>query len=140
MFCPAKAKTVIDGKEVKLLGLHGRQFEEVYQILESEALEREKTVKELDQVVLGMEQRINSNEASEEEVIEYHKKVLERVTARKNKIEYKTMDAQDIYRTICDMHNKSSMPYIVYRDTVNYKNNLTKYWCLRRIKSVFRNY
>ena len=34
------------------------------------------------------------------------------------------MDAQDIYRTICDMHNKSSMPYIVYRDTVNYKNNL----------------
>ena len=39
-------------------------------------------------------------------------------------IEYKTLDAQYIYRTICDMHNKSSMPYIVYRDTVNYKNNL----------------
>lgn len=124
MFCPAKAKTTIDGEEVKLLGLHGKRFEEVYQILEEEAIHREKEVKELDVVIKGMEQRINSNEATEEETIAYHKKVLERVTARKNAIEYKSMDAQDIYRTICDMHNKSSMPYIVYRDTVNYKNNL----------------
>jgi ribonucleotide reductase alpha subunit len=124
MFCPAKAKTIIDGKEVKLLGLHGKRFEEVYQILESKALEREQEINKLDELILGMEQKINSNEAVEEEVIEYHKRVLERVTARKNAIEYKTMDAQDIYRTICDMHNKSSMPYVVYRDTVNYKNNL----------------
>lgn len=124
MFCPAKAKTMIDGKEVKLIGLHGRQFEEVYLLLEKEAIVREKEVKDLDEIVIGMEKKINSNEASEEEIIQYHKKVLERVTARKNKIEYKVMEAQDIYRTICDMHNKSSMPYIVYRDTVNYKNNL----------------
>lgn len=124
MFCPEKARTIIDGEEVRLLGLHGKRFEEVYQILEKEAIQKEKIIQELDKIILGMEQKINSNEATEEEVIEYHKKVLERVTARKNMIEYKTMDAQDIYRTICDMHNKSSMPYIVYRDTVNYKNNL----------------
>jgi len=124
MFCPAKAKTVIDGEEVKLLGLHGKRFEEVYCFLEKEAETRGDIVKNLDEEIKTMEVKINSNEATEEEVIQYHKKVLERVTARKNMIEFKTMDAQDIYRTICDMHNKSSMPYIVYRDTVNYKNNL----------------
>ena len=49
---------------------------------------------------------------------------MERLGVRKRLIEHKVMDAQDVYRTICDMHNKSSMPYLVYRDTVNYKNNM----------------
>ena len=83
MFCPEKARTIIDGEEVRLLGLHGKRFEEVYQILEKEAIQKEKIIQELDKIILGMEQKINSNEATEEEVIEYHKKVLERVTARK---------------------------------------------------------
>jgi len=124
MFCPAKAKTIIDGKEVKLLGLHGEEFERVYLVMEQEAEKRKDEISNLDQEIKSMEVKINSNQASEEEVIKYHKKVLDRVYAKKRMIEYKTLDAQYIYRTICDMHNKSSMPYIVYRDTVNYKNNL----------------
>lgn len=124
MFCPAKAKTVIDGKEMKLIGLCGEEFEKVYKKLEIEAVSKKKELGEINEELKQMEKKINSNQATDEEVISYHKRVMERVKMRKNLIEYKIMDAQDIYRTICDMHNKSSMPYIVYRDTVNYKNNM----------------
>ena len=124
MFCPAKAKTIIDGKQVKLTGLCGEEFEKVYKILESEAITKKNDLDGINEELKQMEKKINSNEANEEEIVSYHKRVMERVKMRKNLIEHKVMDAQDIYRTICDMHNKSSMPYIVYRDTVNYKNNM----------------
>lgn len=124
MFCPAKAKMTVDGQVKKLLGLHGKEFEDLYLLLEEEAVRKETEMKELSEKILSMERVINSDQATEEETVKYHLLVMERVKLKKNMIEYKTMDAQDIYRTICDMHNKSSMPYIVYRDTVNYKNNM----------------
>jgi ribonucleotide reductase alpha subunit len=124
MFCPAKAKIKIDGEEKRLLGLHGKEFEDLYVLLEEEAIKMETEMKELSEKIVSMERVINSDQATDEEKVEYHLLVMERVKLKKNMIEYKKMDAQDIYRTICDMHNKSSMPYIVYRDTVNYKNNM----------------
>ena len=124
MFCPAKAKMMVDGEEKKLLGLHGEEFEDLYVLLETEAVKMETEMKELGEKIVSMEKVINSDQATEEQTVEYHLLVMERVKLKKKMIEYKVMDAQDIYRTICDMHNKSSMPYIVYRDTVNYKNNM----------------
>ena len=124
MFCPAKAKTIIDGKEIKLLGLHGEEFEKMYCILEKESISRKQQLEEMNQKIVVLEQLINCNKNTEDQLIEYHTLIRDRVKIRKSQIDCVTMDAQDIYRTICDMHNKSSMPYIVYRDPVNYKNNM----------------
>lgn len=124
MFCPAKAKMIIDGEECQLLGLHGKKFEEVYQLLESEAIIRERELSQLEEKLKVWERRINSEDIPEEEIIKYHKLVLERVSMKKRQIERRVLPARKVYHTICDMHNKSSMPYIVYRDTVNYKNNM----------------
>ena len=50
--------------------------------------------------------------------------VMKRTKLRKKLIVHKVVDAVDVYDKLCDMHIKSSMPYIVYSDTVNYKNNM----------------
>ena len=124
MFCPAKAKMIVDGVEKRLYGLCGEEFEDLYVKLEKEAFIRQAHLMRINREIELIENKINSNTATEEETLEYHKKIMERLGVRKRLIEHKTMDAQYVYRTICDMHNKSSMPYIVYRDTVNYKNNM----------------
>ena len=67
---------------------------------------------------------IELNNPTEEIVDRYHRLVSNRISIRKNIIDYKVVNARDIYNTLCDMNLKSSMPYIVYRDTVNYKNNM----------------
>lgn len=124
MFCPAKAKMIHNGEEIKLNGLHGKEFEKVYHLLEIEAVKIKKKLDSLDKEIELLEKKANLDETTEEEDFVYRQKLLQRVKLRKDKIEFKTVDAQTIYTTICDMHNKSSMPYIVYRDTVNYKNNM----------------
>lgn len=124
MFCPAKAKMTHNGKKIKLSGLHGKEFEEVYLLLESEAKKIKGDLESLDKEIEILEKKSNKDETSEEEEILYRKNLIKRDKLRKDKIEFKTMDAQTIYTLLCDMHNKSSMPYLVYRDTVNYKNNM----------------
>ena len=124
MFCPAKAKMTLDGKVLKLTGLHGKEFERVYLLIEKEALVIKERLLALDKEIEEMERKANLDETTEEEDFLYKQKLIQRVKLRKDKIEFKTVDAQEIYTLICDMHNKSSMPYIVYRDTVNYKNNM----------------
>jgi len=120
LFCPAKAK--IDG--VKLLRLSGPDFEKLYLELEEEAPKRLKEFEEFDLEIKEMEKRINSDDSVDEEyIMKYHKKTKKRVRMKKNLIEYKEVDAFEIYKTICDMNVKSGMPYITYRDASNLKNN-----------------
>lgn len=124
MFCPAKAKMTVDGVEKRLYGLCGEEFEDLYVRLEKESIIRQANLVRINKEIELIEEKINCNQATEEETLEYHRKIMERLGIRKSLIEHKIMDAQDVYKTICDMHNKSSMPYIVYRDPVNYKNNM----------------
>jgi len=124
LFCPAKAKVTIDGEEIKLTNKHGKDFDYFYEYLEDYAQKQRNVLEAMNTEISGIEKRVNANNASEEEIIVYHKKISERLKLRKSLVEYKVMDAEKIYTMICDMHNKSSMPYIVYRDTCNYKNNM----------------
>jgi ribonucleotide reductase alpha subunit len=124
LFCPARAKIEKNGKVEKLLNKHGKDFETFYVELEKHAIEQKNQLKELDSKLAIMETKVNSTDVSDEEMFLYHKSIAERLKLRKKQIEFKVMDADKIYKTICDMHNKSSMPYIVYRDTCNYKNNM----------------
>ena len=120
-FCPAKAK--IDN--LTLLGCHGHKFEEIYEKIEQEALIKKKDFDQLEDEIKEMEIIVNQENADRDLVLKYHKKTIERIKMRKNLIDYKVMKARDVYNKICDMHVKSSMPYIVYRDPVNEKNNMT---------------
>jgi ribonucleotide reductase alpha subunit len=120
-FCPAKAKI---GNEM-LMSKFGEDFETFYVRLEKEAQERENNFKQINDRIISMETKINENKASREEVMIYHEMVRERIILRKDLIVYKTFPAHKVYEKICDMNVKSSMPYIVYRDTVNIKNNMS---------------
>ena len=120
LFCPAKAS--IKGRS--LLGKSGEDFEELYLELEKEAVVRSEKLLEIDEVIKGCEKEINSKNVPEAFMIEYHRFVAERLKIRKKVIDYKVVDARELYNTLCDMHNKSSMPYVVYRDPVNFKNNM----------------
>ena len=64
------------------------------------------------------------DKVQDDELMKYHKLVQMRTKMRKKLIVHKRVNATDVYDKLCDMHMKSSMPYIVYRDTVNYKNNM----------------
>ena len=120
MFCPAKA--VLNGE--KLYGTSGHQFEVLYEKMEVEAEKRKAEFNKVFAQIVSMEKNINSGIGDEKYFIEYQKLKIEKQRLRKNLIAFKTLDARDIYKIICDMNNKSSMPYIVYRDPVNYKNNM----------------
>ena len=120
-FCPARAK--ID--ERKLVGTVGQDFEDLYCQLELKAKTMKETFDLLDQEIKSMETQINTNQADSAYIVEYHKKTMKRVKMRKEMIDYKVMNAREIYTVLCDMNNKSSMPYIVYRDPVNLKNNMS---------------
>ena len=119
-FCPAKAK--IDGHT--LLGKHGHKFEEIYEKVEKEAIDKKLEFDKLDQKLKEMEKLVNQDGADRKLVLAYHTKTVERIKMRKNLIDYKVMKARDVYNKLCDMNVKSSMPYIVYRDPVNEKNNM----------------
>ena len=124
LFCPSRAVMEIDGKQVKLLGQHSHNFDKYYPIFEEEAKRREQEYNDLDGYVKSLEKSVNTGAANEQQVIDYHAMVMKRTKLRKKLIVYKSVDAVDVYDKLCDMHIKSSMPYIVYRDTVNYKNNM----------------
>jgi len=125
MFCPAKAKLIVDGKLEYLNGKFGKEFEDFYELLEKEAIKQKNYFEELNKRISDLEYEINTKDINNEEMIKYHDLVKERVKFRKNLIEFRVYDAKKLYEIICDMNVKSSMPYIVYRDTVNYKNNMS---------------
>lgn len=120
-FCPAKAK--LDGR--KLLGTYGDDFEELYLKMEQAAIKSKEDFEKLDEEIKELEKIINSEDVSSEFRVNYHKKTIERVKMRKKLIDFKQASARDVYQVLCDMNNKSSMPYIVYRDPVNLKNNMS---------------
>ena len=124
LFCPARASMDIDGKKVKLLGKHSHEFDYWYPLFENEARRREIEFKELENEISNMEKQLNIGDYNDEFLMNYHGKISERRKLRKNLMVYKEVSAFDLYEKICDMHVKSSMPYIVYRDTCNYKNNM----------------
>jgi len=119
-FCPAKA---VSGDQT-LIGTHGHVFEEVYEKIEKEAIEKKIAFEKLDNEIKSMEILVNGNQADRQTILAYHKKTVERIKMRKHLIDYKIMKARDVYTKLCDMNVKSSMPYIVYRDPVNEKNNM----------------
>lgn len=121
VFCPAKAK--LNGK--KLSGTYGQDFEELYLKLEEEAPKKQKEFQEFCKEIDDIEAKINSDQEVDKEYVKnYQKMVSERVKMRKNLIEYKVLEAYDLFRLICDMHVKSSHPFMTYRDAVNMKNNM----------------
>ena len=121
LFCPAKAK--INGQ--KLDGSYGDRFEELYLKLEEEAPRRSEKFKEFDKEIKEMEMKIKGGETLSDSYIKnYYALCKERVKLRKALIEYKVVNALDLYKTICDMNVKSGMPYITYRDPTNIKNNM----------------
>lgn len=121
IFCPAKAK--ISNK--KLSGTYGPEFEELYLQLEEEAPKKHEEFINFCKEISDIESLLNSGqELSKDSIKKYHQMVQKRVNLRKNLIEYKTLDAYDLYRMICDMHVKSSHPFMAYRDSVNMKNNM----------------
>lgn len=124
LFCPSRAVMDVDGKEVKLLGQHSHNFDKYYPLFEAEARRRDQEYKHLDSYVQSLEKSVNTGTATEDQIVEYHNMVMKRTNMRKNLMVHKVVDAVDVYDKLCDMHIKSSMPYIVYRDTVNYKNNM----------------
>ena len=89
------------------------------------AIKRKEIFDELDADIKDMEKEINSSTPNKKFINDYHKKRISRITFRKNLIDYKVMDARKIYNTLCDMNIKSGMPYVVYRDPVNLKNNMS---------------
>ena len=119
-FCPAKAN--IDGHS--LLGSHGHKFEEIYEKVEKAAIDKKIEFDKLDQEIKEMEKIVNKEGAERKIILEYHAKTIDRIKMRKHLIDYKVMKARDVYNKLCDMNVKSSMPYIVYRDPVNEKNNM----------------
>jgi len=119
-FCPAKAK--VDGHS--LLGSHGHKFEEIYEKVEKAAIDKKIEFDKLDQEIKEMEKNVNKEGAERKIILEYHAKTIDRIKMRKHLIDYKVMKARDVYNKLCDMNVKSSMPYIVYRDPVNEKNNM----------------
>ena len=52
-----------------MTGLCGEEFEKVYKILESEAITKKNDLDEINEELKQMEKKINSNEASEEEIV-----------------------------------------------------------------------
>lgn len=124
LFCPSRAVMDVDGKEVKLLGQHSHNFDKYYPLFEAEARRRDQEYKHLDSYVQSLEKSVNTGTATEDQIVGYHNMVMKRTNMRKNLMVHKVVDAVDVYDKLCDMHIKSSMPYIVYRDTVNYKNNM----------------
>lgn len=124
LFCPSRAVMEIEGKEVKLLGQHSHNFDKYYPMFELEAQHRDEEYNYINNHIQSLEKNINTGDATEEEILEYHRMIMTRTKLRKNLMVHKVVDAVDVYDKLCDMHIKSSMPYIVYRDTVNYKNNM----------------
>ena len=125
LFCPSRAvMTDSEGNEVKLLEKHSYEFDRYYKIFELEADSRQRDYDRLELKIKDMETIMNSGDVTEDQQLEYHNLVQERTRQRKRLIVHKKVRAVDVYDKLCDMHIKSSMPYIVYRDTVNYKNNM----------------
>ena len=121
LFCPAKAKL----GDQKLSGTYGPEFEDLYIKLEEEAPKRLEEFRIFDEKIKEMETKINSGqEITIDYIKDYHKKVSQRVKMRKNLIEFKVVDALELYKLICDMNVKGGMPYITYRDPTNIKNNM----------------
>lgn len=121
VFCPAKARI---GDE-KLSGTYGPEFEDLYLRLEKEAPKQHQEFEDFCKEIDNIEAKLNSDQDVDEDYInQYHKMVAKRLKMRKRLIEHKVYDAYDMYKFICDMHVKSSHPFMVYRDTVNMKNNM----------------
>lgn len=119
LFCPAKAHIGED----YLVDFRGDRFEKLYHLLEEEVVKREKEFEEVDQQVKDIEKIAYSSEATREDIMKLNRLCKSRAKSRKNLIDYKVVDARQMYELICDMQVKSSFPYIVYADTMNYKNN-----------------
>ena len=124
LFCPHRAVIEHEGKELRLLGMHSADFDKYYHLFEDEAARRQEEYAKFDASIKEMEKVINGESCSDEMIVMYQQKVNRRTKMRKKLLVHKTVDAIELYEKICDMHVKSSMPYIVYRDTVNYKNNM----------------
>ena len=119
LFCPAKAQIGGD----RLSNLRGDRFEELYLLLEKEVLVREENLSEIDEKVKKLEKVAFSSSSTTEIIKELNLLNRARVKIRKNLIDYKVVDARKMYELVCDMQVKSSFPYVVYADTMNYKNN-----------------
>ena len=124
LFCPSRAVMEINGEKIKLLEKHSHNFDKYYKMFEEEAERRQLGYDELCEKILSLERVLNGGNSTEEQMDEYHNCIQKRTSSRKKLIVHKKINAVDIYEKLCDMHIKSSMPYIVYRDTVNYKNNM----------------
>lgn len=121
LFCPGKGKMMFNGKMTNIYGLYNKEFEDFYPALEAEAKRRKEEydimfdkyeASELD--LAGTTDGRSALYKMQRDIEKKHKRL----------IEFKTVKARKLYRWICEMNMKSSMPYICDGDSVNYKNNL----------------
>ena len=120
-FCPAKAKI----GERTLSGAHGHKFDEIYQELEKLAVVKKAEFDKLDAEIVALENIVNGDNATRADILRHYELTKQRIKERKQLIDYKVVKARDVYNKLCDMNIKSGMPYIVYRDPVNEKNNMS---------------
>lgn len=126
LFCPKKAvmKDPDTGKMIKLYGLYGPDFEEWYPKFEKEALVRQERLNRFNKEKEELETYVNMHSDDTEALSRYRKMVVKSIKLEKEKIDYKIIDAAFLFNLIAEMNLRSSMPYVCYNDTFNFKCNL----------------
>lgn len=115
LFCPAKANT--------LLGLYNIDFEIEYMMLEAEALESENNIKRLKIEVENARNDMYNDTNSNDKKAAYVSLCTSLTKAKRNHLDFKVLNAKDIFEKIIDLQIKSGMPYICHGDSVNWKSN-----------------
>lgn len=107
LFCPAKTKS--------LNNVYGSEFTKEYEKTEKLAIQRERELlkiqKEYEQIKESEDYKL---------VRDYKKRIAE---AKRNRINYKIVDAFEIFKLIVDTQRRTGMPYLNNGDAINLKCN-----------------
>jgi ribonucleoside-diphosphate reductase alpha subunit len=116
MFCPAKAKELLD--------IFGPDFDREYEKLEELAKLRDEELIYRRNNYNLLKQKIQTMlNVSDEDIIEFHEAREQYQEAVRRKINHKTLPAAEVYNHIIKMQRKTGMPYIMHRDSCNIKSN-----------------
>jgi ribonucleotide reductase alpha subunit len=114
-FCPARAS--------ELNELYGYELEEAYCRLEVEAAIKDREYQALIAKVHQLKNDLLTDPEDEELRDKYERTLHEKLEAKKRLITHKVVDANALYTLIVTTQVRSSMPYIMHGDAVNYKCN-----------------
>ena len=115
IFCPARAS--------ELNELYGYELEEAYCRLEAEAVTVDQQYQMLVSRVNVLKNELLTDPEDEGLRDKYERTLHEKLEAKKKLITHKAVDANELYTLIVTTQVRSSMPYIMHGDAVNYKCN-----------------